>query len=127
MPIQQLVDSVCKRPGMYVCPPTFDGVCAYLSGFDSARDGGPLQGLREWLVVRLRNGNNLHWTGLARMALRLEDTDSSEAIARLGLLLEEFFEYRQQHGVARIFCDYGQWLSKQSWYDGPLKTKRKRA
>jgi hypothetical protein len=54
-----LVDNICARPQMYVTPATFGAVCAYLSGFDAARNGGPLVGLHPWLVVRAGDGNSL--------------------------------------------------------------------
>jgi hypothetical protein len=66
---EEVVRRLCARPGMYVVPPTFGSVCAYLSGFNAARGEGPLVGFREWLIVRSNGGNNLTWDGLALRAL----------------------------------------------------------
>ncbi|MDR3619274.1 MAG: hypothetical protein P4L85_07985 [Paludisphaera borealis] len=57
---EQLVDDLCQRPGMFVFPPSFGAVCAYLDGFDVARNHGPLIGLQQWLVVRARACYELH-------------------------------------------------------------------
>ena len=46
-------------------PPSFTTVCAYIDGFNTARGGGPLLGFREWLLLKLDDGNNFHWIGLA--------------------------------------------------------------
>src|SRR5688572_21475840 len=64
---EDLVDDLCNRPGKYgVFPVSYGSVCAYLSGFDAARGGGAMLGFPQWLIVRLNDGNNLHWAGLAR-------------------------------------------------------------
>jgi hypothetical protein len=118
---------------MYVAPATFSGVCAFIDGFNLARDHGPLQGFREWMVVRLRTGDNFHWPRLVEMALNhpadgLSTQENIDAIARFGVLMEEFFAHRERNGTAAIYHDYARWLSKQTWYNRPLKkSKRKSA
>jgi hypothetical protein len=62
---EQMVAHLCTQLAMYVTPATFVAVCAYLSGLDAARSGGPLMGLHKWLVVLANTGNNLHCPGLA--------------------------------------------------------------
>jgi hypothetical protein len=124
---EQLVADICARPGMYVAPVTFGSVCAYLSGFDAARSGGPMAGLHPWLVSRWGDGNNLNWTGLARRQLPTGSdeaglADEELAIHGLGLLLGEFFEFRRANGLTKLFHDYAQWLLAQEWYTGPLRT-----
>ena len=112
---------VCQRPGMFVVPPTFDSVCAHFAGFDVARDGGPLNGLREWLVLRTRGGNNLAWWALAKELLQSGphsrpdrvDFEQREGLRQLGLLLDEFFEYRSKHGVAAIFEEYSKFCRRR--------------
>jgi hypothetical protein len=123
---EQLVGAICLRPGMYITPPTFGGVCAYLDGFNAARSGGPLIGLQQWLVVRANTGNNLHWSGLARQQLAddaadAELPDEDRTIRALGRLLAEFFEYRRANGVTKVFQEYARWLLRRSWYTGPLR------
>jgi hypothetical protein len=123
---EELVGSICVRPGMYVHPVSFGAVCAYLDGFDAARSGGPLMGLQPWLVVRANGGNNLHWTGLAQRQLPAlpgdgELTAEERSIRALGRLLGEFFEYRRANGLTKVFRDYARWLLRRSWYTGPLR------
>ncbi len=119
---EQLVANLCHRPGMFVVPTSFGAVCAYLAGFDAARSHGPLMGLHQWLVVRLNDGNNVHWPGLARQLLPggMESAEE-QAIRELGVLLSEFFEYRKTQGITKIFHDYARWLLRRSWYTGPLR------
>ncbi len=106
-------------------PVSFGAVCAYLDGFDAARNHGPLIGLHQWLVIRFNNGNNLYWSGLARLLLPGGAGSSDEqAIRELGQLLSEFFEYRRTKGVTKIFHDYAHWLLRRSWYTGPLHRVR---
>src|SRR5262249_30234346 len=83
-----------------------------LDGFNDARGGGPLLGLREWLVVRLNGGNNLHWVGLAK-ALIPEGLDEKEGIHALGKLIEEYLRFRSENGSTKVFYDYGRWLLRK--------------
>lgn len=143
----EIICNVCRRPGMYVGYATFDNVCAYISGYDTARDGGPLAGLREWLIQRVNCGTDLGWARLAQMHLGIDDnllphSENSraqgallprhvqdQAIAQLGQLLEEFFAYREKYRLETIFYEYGEWL--QSSYNMPLsknaRPRRRRA
>ncbi len=81
-----------------------------------------LIGLREWLVVRFNEGNNLMWSRLARLCLPggVESADK-QAVRELGTLLAEFFEVRRVQGLIMVFQDYSHWLLQRSWYDGPLR------
>lgn len=123
--IECLVESLCAQPSMYTIPATYGAVCAYLCGFDAARSGGPLVGLHQWLVVQHGDGNNLHWSELARRQLSAVDAelhDEERAIRSLGRLLAEFFAYRRANGITKVFHEYARWLLKQSWYTGPLRS-----
>jgi len=117
------IANLCARPGMFVVPASLATVCAYMDGFDVARDRGPLVGLREWLVTRVRGGTNLHWTGLITIVLSVEMPGDEKAIETLGRLLTEFFKHRRESGIAKIFQDHNRWLVRQKWYDGPLRGK----
>src|SRR3954447_18890217 len=64
---EDMVRHVSTRPGKWVTPATFATVCAFLDGFDRGRDGAPLLGFKEWLVVQSNGGNNLTWIGLANL------------------------------------------------------------
>jgi hypothetical protein len=120
--------AICQRPSMYVNPARVDTILAFISGYDLARDGGPLNGLREWLVVRRDGGNNLHWTGLALDVLGATggidalDKEEHERLTRqLGELLDEFFSARREYSVTKMHFDYARWLRRKRWYDGPLR------
>lgn len=122
---EQMVDDLCKRPGMFVTPTNYDAVCAYLDGFNAARNHGPLIGLQQWLVLRVNNGNSVHWSGLARSILPGGAKSSEEqAIGELGHLLSEFFDYRRSQGITKVFHEYARWLLRRSWYTGPLRRRR---
>jgi hypothetical protein len=95
-----------------------------------ARDHGPLCGFREWLVLKVKGGDNLHWAGLVELGLKISANKPSElqhkkAIAELGALMNEFFEFREHEGVAVIFCEYHRWKSRTRSLRGSAK-KRKR-
>ncbi|MDB5311142.1 MAG: hypothetical protein JWO38_5344 [Gemmataceae bacterium] len=124
----ELVGRLCSHPQMYVNPVSFGAVCAYLDGFNAARNGGPLIGFQPWLVVRAKDGNNLHWQGLARRLLPTVADDvalpvEERAIRALGRLIAEYLEYRRTNGLTKVFNDYSRWLLRRSWYTGPLRRK----
>ena len=97
---------ICERPGMYVQRPHFRSVCAYVQGWDDARGRGPLQGFREWLVVRSGGPNALVWSALVEFILMpgvdmAAPTDEQERACLRGLadLFEEFAGYRPAVGL----------------------------
>jgi hypothetical protein len=118
---------------MWVVPSSFSSVCAFISGFDHARDGGPLAGVREWLIVRADGGNNLVWEGLVRLLLlpvsdsTKELTTDQEANCLQGMasLFDEFFRFRTEQGITKVHHDYARWLLRKRWYTGPLRKKQK--
>lgn len=124
-----LIERIGKAPGMYVNPPTLGGVIAYIDGFNAGRGGSPLLGLREWLIVRARGWNNLHWSGLACHEIAGDRNavftrgDDSELFIALTRLLQEFLAYRQANGLSKLFWEYAEWLRRQDWYSGPLPTE----
>ncbi|HVK13322.1 MAG TPA: hypothetical protein VM597_31500 [Gemmataceae bacterium] len=123
---EALVVDLCKRPGMFVNPVSVGAVCAYLDGFNAARSDGPLMGLQPWLVLRAGDGNNLHWSGLALRLLRpdaVQPADGEDVIRDLGGLIGQFLEYRRANGLAKVFRDYARWLTRRSWYTGPLRNR----
>ena len=120
---EEKVRWICTRPGMYVVPGNFDSVCAYLCGYDDARGGGPLLGLKEWLVVRTNRGNNLRWDGLARLCIP-DGHDEKERIRALGELIGEYLRVRYKLGITKIYYDYDKWLLRHQWYAGPLRKNR---
>jgi hypothetical protein len=132
MEFPELVRHMCQRPSMWVRPPGFSSVCAYISGFDHARDGGPLDGFREWLVVRLRDGDNMTWDGLVEMAIRPEadpiesatDDQDASRLKAMAVLFDEFFRFRDEEGVTKIHYEYARWLIRKRRFTGTPRKKR---
>lgn len=127
----ELVAELSRRPQMWVTPATLETVCAFLDGYNRAGAGGLLTGFREWLVVRVDGWNNLTWPGLVKRLLGVVDGGDNhdrdwhhEQIRGLGSLFEEFFTYRRSVGVTKLYHDYGEWLLRQEWYQGPLRPMR---
>ncbi len=118
----QKVQSICKRPEMYVGCVSYDAVSAYINGFDVARSHGPLMGFHQWLVVRANCGNNLAWPTLVRQLLPAgTELSDDQAIRELGELLSHFFAVRKSVGLTSLFHEYAKWLVSQSWYSGPIE------
>jgi hypothetical protein len=129
---ETLAANVCKRPGMYVGCDSYAAVCAYLNGFDVARDRGPLMGFHPWMVLRQGSGDNVTWAGLVlhealgrpmpgRDIAELSPGQNKTCIKRLGELLGAFFEERRRRSVTGILHDYAKWLLRKKWYRGPLR------
>jgi hypothetical protein len=114
---------------MYVAPASVGGVVAYIDGFNAARGGGPLAGFREWLVVRVNGGNNLHWARLVSLLTSPHTVQDAAAkqevlwIQALGNVLAEYLRYRHDNGITKVYYDYGRWLLRHRWYLGPLRKK----
>lgn len=129
------MDSVIKfmmeRPSMFLTSVTFDTVTAYLSGYDAAKNGGLLIGLREWAISKLRFGNNLVWPSLMYQLIfpgrtsssnTIENADQQRAVESLFQLLREFFNERDSRdGLRQIYLRYSTWLESQEWYDPDIK------
>ena len=116
---------------MWVLPPYATSVCAFISGYDTARDGGPLAGFREWLIVRVNDGNNLMWEGLVNRILspapgaspNLTKEQEIEYLQGLLSLLEEYIRFRKENGLTKVYYDYARWQLRKRWYSGPLRKK----
>ena len=116
-----MFERVRKRTGMYLRPETYAVVAAFVSGYDEACEGGTLCGFKEWLVLRLKSGSNLHWPALVLVAA-FPDAENAEqalssgpqaerhAIDTLFDLLSAFEEVRAKHdGLRQVFLAYAQW------------------
>jgi hypothetical protein len=130
---EAMVSLLCRNPDMVVGRASFDTVCAYLLGFDSARSNGPLLGFQPWLVMRVNGWNNMAWPGLVERIIPpvQPDPDTLRAehrrIEALGNVLREFLTYRRENGLTKLFSDYATWLRRRSWYTGPLRDERHKA
>lgn len=92
---RSLFESVRSRTGMYFSQETYAVVAAFVFGYDAACEGGLLAGFREWLVVRLRTGSNLHWTALVLHAA-FPDAASPQEAASAGSAAE-------RHAIDTLF------------------------
>ncbi|WP_157978990.1 MULTISPECIES: hypothetical protein [Nocardia] len=127
MDYRQLFVEISKRPGIYGLDGSFGQFVAFLNGVDAGNDWRLLTGFREWLVVRLGDGNNLVWSGLVLhlafpsqqsgwRELVADPQDNRIAVDMLFGLLDEFLTRRTEHGeLVRIFDEYLTWLKAQSW------------
>jgi hypothetical protein len=128
MNYRELLQSVKRRPGMYGINGAYSSAVAFVLGCDAAMSGTLLHGFREWLIVRLGDGNNLAWHALVMRVLGLQDQENAEfstvgseinmqPIEGLFELLDEFFEERDRpNGMIRIYNSYLTWLSGQEWF-----------
>lgn len=118
---------------MFIGCDSFAAVCAYLHGFDVAREEGPLMAFHPWLVLRRGGGNNVAWDSLVldeaigpmpgRDIAELSPEQNRRCTEKLGELLAKFFEDRRRRLVTGILHDYAKWLLRQRWYDGPLRRR----
>lgn len=110
MAIDASVDlrKMISRPSMYFLPVTFDTLSAFINGFDAAHSGTVLQGIEEWLQIRLGSRSCLGWPEIAFQILlpgvpvdhrwTLPMQSQAELAVRLRSLLEEFWSEREQVG-----------------------------
>ena len=108
--------------GLFVSRESLASVCAFLDGFDLGRHRAPLLGFREWLVVRQGGGDNMGWIGLVHQFLTASDSEQCRIVA-LCTLIEDFLNYRREQGLTKVYYEYGKWLMRQSWYEGPLRRR----
>ncbi|WP_433199358.1 hypothetical protein ACQP1G_06445 [Nocardia sp. CA-107356] len=116
---------------MYGLDGSFGQFVAFLSGVDAGNDWQLLTGFREWLVVRLGDGDNLVWSGLVlhlafpdqqsgRRDLLANPEDNRVAVDKLLELLDEFLTRRTGHReLVRVFDEYLTWLEATSTNSSP--------
>ena len=122
---RELFEGVRTRTSMYLLDETYAEAAALVLGYDLACEGGVLVGFREWLVVRLDFGSNLHWGALVLHAAFPSTRDPQQAVAAnpkaqrhaidtLFGLLTEYDQIRtRQDGLKDIFLAYDRWLHQQ--------------
>jgi hypothetical protein len=126
----QKLDRVRTYPGMYIFPgaETYDGVSAYLLGYDHALEGALLIGFREWLVMRLGAGANLCWSALipplafpkSKKPWKMPNTQEENRVA-IDKLFELIFEFAAERGddeaATKIRDGYEKWYEalKATW------------
>ncbi|MDX6744656.1 hypothetical protein [Actinocorallia sp. A-T 12471] len=91
---------------------------AFVLGCDAGTSGVLLAGFREWLIVRLGDGNNLSWPALVERIVGSAGSGADPANSSdLFELLDEFLVLRDDRaGMVKIFDSYLTWLKGQEWY-----------
>lgn len=128
MSLPPTLENVRNAPGMFFRANEYDVAVAFIDGFNLASDGGLLYGFREWLIVRLNDGNNFAWHELVLRILfrdsrnpknELNESDDHRwAIDEMFRLIQEFRHDREtEAGIRQIFRRYEEWLRMQDWYD----------
>jgi hypothetical protein len=120
----ELIQKVNRYLGMFLPGKTYGEFVALIYGFDLAKGQKPLEGFKEWLVVKYGEGNNLTWSALALFGMQINLLSFVEgssqlhkqAIEELTKLISEFDEERQKQGIKRIIDSYQDWLRNQDWY-----------
>lgn len=102
--IEQLLEAIAKKPGLYVGRLSIDAVSHYLSGYEHAlSDLGaeiiPLDGWMEWVQFRFLI-RSAAW-GWPRILLHVYGSDEA-AIKALPSLHKEFMSDRQRLGIDGI-------------------------
>jgi len=117
-------ESFRKRVGMYVMENRYVAVASFVEGYDAACEGGVLVGFREWLIIRLRFGQNLSWPALVLHAafpdaqspqdcLGVQENSELIAIETLFDLILEFDAAKQRtEGLRLIYADFEKVLSE---------------
>ncbi|MFD5574741.1 hypothetical protein [Streptomyces cadmiisoli] len=62
--IEEVIDVLDGRVGMYAMNRTFGEVCAFLDGFDACSELQVMQAFRRWLAERGKGSPELTWWGL---------------------------------------------------------------
>ena len=135
MEFVEVVELLGRRPGMLTGEESFGAIGAFLVGYNLARDGGPLAGFQEWLIVRANGYGNSHWRGIvkhltlgSRATVSLTPEENEACWRELIRLLLEFLAYREEKGLVRVYYDYALWLRRRGLLQGePPKTKRKKS
>lgn len=78
---RDLLRFVARNPRRFfgVDEPSLEEMIAFLVGLDAGRGFSLLSWFATWLIVRLRSGYELHWTGLAECAAYGVDPPLSNA------------------------------------------------
>jgi excisionase family DNA binding protein len=106
---------------------SYDQLVAFVIGLELGNQPGPLDGFREFLVLKMDGGNNLVWSALA---VRLSVPDASyplgpaedkAAVDGLFDLLDEFLAETGGLGARQIYREHFLWLQQQTWYHPELE------
>jgi hypothetical protein len=111
---------------------SFEKVVAYLEGLNSGTHGRLLEGLREYLMLRLREDSNLWWPGLV---IKTRDPNASArpsspeedraAVDTIFDVLDEFLaEFPVERSRKSLYREYCLWKQQLNWFDLDLERFR---
>ncbi|MGW5190534.1 hypothetical protein ACWEOO_14835 [Kribbella sp. NPDC004138] len=124
MDYRELLRHVRLRPGMIFGRSglTYEELVRFVIGLQHGRPD-QLSGFREFLVLKLNDGDNLGWPALVRRLVvphagrPLSPEDDQAAVHGLLDLLDEFLAETAGSGSRAIDREYLLWLQQQSWYN----------
>jgi hypothetical protein len=102
LPLAEFLPKLKKFHGIYVMKKTYEGTCAFLTGYEQGSEQHVLKTFHGWLVLRGKGRPELYWPLLVLCEL-YEDSalpdiryftpeQDEQAVGTLFSLLEEFFE-----------------------------------
>ncbi len=122
MSVPPVIEGLSAHPEMLLTTTSYDTAVSFISGYDAALLGGLLLGFREWLITRLKDGNNLSWPALIDMVTERSQKESGSIVddeVRRAMLFDLLFQFlavrRSREGMRSIFGGYEAWLATQSW------------
>lgn len=125
---QEFFRKVHARPRLDGLDGSFTLAATYLDGYDAATDWIFLTGFREWLVLKLGEGNNLACRGLVGALCERDSVpDDEQRVDHLLALLDEFLTERSAaDGPGEILVRHRRWLETQEWFDPALHGRKSR-
>ncbi|MFE5796651.1 hypothetical protein ACFQ8C_29300 [Streptomyces sp. NPDC056503] len=107
--IRQFLPELKKYHGVYVAPPTYEGTCAFLSGYELGSGQNFLKQFHIWLAARKNGRVELFWPFLVLCEVYRDDAlpdmryltpeQDGEMVSLLFRLLEEFFNGENDPGA----------------------------
>lgn len=99
------LEGIRRRPGAYGLDGSYRLFTTYIAGFHAGSGHTVLEGFREWLIVRVRGGDNLVWEALVLMPafpgetgrspfVRMDDERNAVAVGVLFASLDRFLADR---------------------------------
>jgi hypothetical protein len=104
LPLPAFLPRLTKHHGIYVMRKTFEGTCAFLTGYEQGSGMPILKEFHSWLALRGKGRSELYWPLLVLCELYEDDAlpdiryftpqEDERAVAVLFSLLAEFFGSR---------------------------------
>ena len=112
---------VARKPGLFWSGgDSFVVACSYISGFDMAHDGKPLEGFRYWLLTKRETWSEGAWWWLIRDKCFPKTSNNVYPSLReehilldyLYKELKSFFEVRSNRGLHYIYATHNERFPK---------------